>query len=83
MNFDGIVNLVIHLHIEEIVMFGFGKSAEREKIERDVRTAREAGVDIRVVGRGTLLVDSKNLDKVDHFRKKAQAVRELISKGPA
>ena len=64
-------------------MFGFGKSAEREKIERDVRTAREAGVNIRVVGRGTLLVDSKNLDKVAHFSKKAQEVRELISKEPA
>ena len=61
-------------------MFGFGKSAEREKIERDIKTAREAGVDIRVVGRGTLLVDSKNLEKVDHFREKAQAVRDLISK---
>ncbi len=59
-------------------MFGFGKSKERLEIEKDVKILRDHGVEIRVVGRGTLYVDAKNLDKIKEFRERADRVRELF-----
>lgn len=61
-------------------MFGFGKSKEREKIENDLRILLDAGVDVRIEGRGTFMISAKNLDKVPGFKDRADQVRKLVNK---
>ena len=71
------------LATEDLVMFGFGKSKEREKIENDLKILLDAGVDVRIEGRGTFMISAKNLDKVPGFKDRADRVRSLVNKEKA
>lgn len=55
-------------------------SEEREEIERDIKRLLDAGVDVRIEGRGVFIVDAKNLPLVEGFKEKADSVRKLVRK---
>lgn len=61
----------------------FGMSKERKAIEDDIKAALDAGVDVRVTGRGTLIFGAKNLSKIPEFSAKADRIRGLVKQNHA
>lgn len=50
---------------------------ERIEIEKNIKTLIDAGVDVRIEGRGTFIIGAKNLTNIPKFKERADAVRKL------